>query len=210
MVAGMAVASPPDTRSRILDVALELFTEHGFEGTTLQQIADRLGFTKAALYYHFRSKDDLLDALVTPVIAGLDEVLDAHDGLTHTPAQRRRFMQDYVDYLLRNRRLIAYMARDLATVAHPVIAAGSAERRARTEAMLAGDRLDFSDQVRVAMAFRGIAGVIAQYPDADTSELRAALLEAAGSLLRARASVRRTTPGRPTPPGRLRAPRPGE
>jgi AcrR family transcriptional regulator len=180
----MTAAAPPDTRTRILDAALELFSEHGFDGTTLQQIADRLGFTKAALYYHFRSKDELLQALVTPAITGLEELLCAHEALPDTPAQRRRFMESYVDYLLSQRRLIAYMVSDLAIVAHPAIAAGSADRNARMQAMLAGDDLDFHAQVRVTMAFRGIGGAIAQYPDADTAELRGALLEAAHALLR--------------------------
>ena len=43
----------PDVRARVLDAALKLFSEHGFDGTTIQQIADMLGVTKAALYYHF-------------------------------------------------------------------------------------------------------------------------------------------------------------
>lgn len=51
------------TRERILDVALELFTEQGFDKTSLRQIADQLGFSKAALYYHFASKGDILIAL---------------------------------------------------------------------------------------------------------------------------------------------------
>ena len=51
------------TRERILDVALDLFTEKGFDGTSLREIAERLGVTKAALYYHFASKDDILMAL---------------------------------------------------------------------------------------------------------------------------------------------------
>ncbi len=46
-------------RERILDVALELFTEQGYEKTSLREIADRLGVTKAALYYHFPSKGDI-------------------------------------------------------------------------------------------------------------------------------------------------------
>jgi AcrR family transcriptional regulator len=59
-----AAADPtPDTRQRILDVALDLFTEQGFDGTSLRQIAEQLGVTKAALYYHFESKDDILMAL---------------------------------------------------------------------------------------------------------------------------------------------------
>lgn len=60
---GQPVGEPTSTRDRILDTALQLFTEKGFDATTLQEIADRLGFTKAAIYYHFRSKEDILMAL---------------------------------------------------------------------------------------------------------------------------------------------------
>jgi AcrR family transcriptional regulator len=55
--------SAPTTRDRILDVALELFTTQGFDGTSLREIAERLDITKAALYYHFESKEDILLAL---------------------------------------------------------------------------------------------------------------------------------------------------
>jgi len=51
------------TRERILDVAQELFTQKGFDGTSLREIAEKLGVTKAALYYHFASKDQILMAL---------------------------------------------------------------------------------------------------------------------------------------------------
>jgi AcrR family transcriptional regulator len=58
-----AAAHHNDTRQRILDVALDLFTEQGFDATSLRQIAERLGVTKAAIYYYFESKDDILLAL---------------------------------------------------------------------------------------------------------------------------------------------------
>jgi AcrR family transcriptional regulator len=173
------------TRARILDAALELFSEHGFDGTTLQQIADRLGLTKAALYYHFRSKDDLLRALIAPAIADLDALLNADEQEADTPARRRRFVEDYIDVMLRQRRLIAYMASDLAIVAHPAISGGNAARRDRLQRRLAGDGLEFSEQVRVTMATRAIGGVIAQFPDADLDELRAVLIETTRGLLRA-------------------------
>jgi AcrR family transcriptional regulator len=48
------------TRERILDVALELFNEHGYEQTSLRELAQRVGVTKAALYYHFERKEDIL------------------------------------------------------------------------------------------------------------------------------------------------------
>jgi AcrR family transcriptional regulator len=184
VAASATTAAPADTRARILEVALQLFTEHGFEGTTLQQIADRLGFTKAALYYHFRSKDDLLQALIAPAVGELDALLDAHEGEPDTAAERRRFVVDYLDCLLRQRRLIAYMASDIAIVAHPLIAAGARERQKRVMARLVSEGLDFREQVRVVAAFRGISGAIAHYPNADTDELRAALIDFAKDLSR--------------------------
>ena len=46
-------------------------------------------------------------------------------------------MRQYLDYFLQQRRLIAYISRDLATLAHPALSAGNEERRARVEAILA-------------------------------------------------------------------------
>jgi AcrR family transcriptional regulator len=64
-----------DTRERILEVAGELFTDHGYDATSLREIADRLGFTKAALYYHFQSKEQILLALLEPVQSLVAELL---------------------------------------------------------------------------------------------------------------------------------------
>ncbi len=63
-----------DTRARILAVALELVSERGFAGTSIRDIAERLDLTAAAIYYHFASKDALLDVLVEPLIDGLIEL----------------------------------------------------------------------------------------------------------------------------------------
>src|SRR6201986_5297062 len=52
--------SQGSTRERILDIALELFVEQGYDKTSLRDIAERLGTTKAALYYHFERKEDIL------------------------------------------------------------------------------------------------------------------------------------------------------
>lgn len=63
------------TRERIQAVALELFTEHGYEKTSLREIAERLGVTKAALYYHFRSKDDIIASLVDDYFGQIDALI---------------------------------------------------------------------------------------------------------------------------------------
>jgi AcrR family transcriptional regulator len=61
-----------DTRQRILDVAVDLFIEQGYAGTSVRDISERLGMTKGSLYYHFASKEEVLGALVTPLIEDLD------------------------------------------------------------------------------------------------------------------------------------------
>jgi AcrR family transcriptional regulator len=63
-----------ETRARILAVALELVSERGFAGTSIRDLAERLDLTVAAIYYYFSSKDDLLDALVEPLISGLTDL----------------------------------------------------------------------------------------------------------------------------------------
>lgn len=59
-----------DTRQRILDVALDLFAERGYVGASMADIAGRLGTTKAALYYHFSAKGEILEALLAEPLAG--------------------------------------------------------------------------------------------------------------------------------------------
>ena len=49
-----------DTRTRLLQASFDAFVEHGFERTTIEGIARRAGLTKAAIYNHFHSKDDLM------------------------------------------------------------------------------------------------------------------------------------------------------
>ncbi|WP_062303706.1 TetR/AcrR family transcriptional regulator [Demequina subtropica] len=64
-----------DTRARIQEVALERFTENGYDQTSLREIAEDLGVTKAALYYHFKTKDDILESLLSQASTALDELV---------------------------------------------------------------------------------------------------------------------------------------
>ena len=53
-----------DTKERIMEAALELFAQNGYLGTSMSDIADRLGITKAALYKHYAGKQEILDRIV--------------------------------------------------------------------------------------------------------------------------------------------------
>ncbi|WP_173083757.1 TetR/AcrR family transcriptional regulator [Phytohabitans rumicis] len=91
-----------DTRSRIQAVALELFTEHGYEKTSLREIAERLGVTKAALYYHFKSKDEIVHSIVDDRIRILDELNKWAEDQPPTPETRRAMLERYMDELFGN------------------------------------------------------------------------------------------------------------
>jgi AcrR family transcriptional regulator len=62
-----------DTKQRILDVAESLFAEHGFAGTSLRRIIADAGVNLAAVHYHFRSKESLLEAVIVRRTAPLNE-----------------------------------------------------------------------------------------------------------------------------------------
>lgn len=50
----------PQTKQKIIDIALQLFNEYGFEKVTIKQICTKLGLGRSAFYYHFRSKEQIL------------------------------------------------------------------------------------------------------------------------------------------------------
>jgi AcrR family transcriptional regulator len=142
-------------------VALDLFIAQGFDGTSLRQIAERLGVTKAALYYHFTSKDDILMALHMrlhefgreALVAMGDEpvTLDTWGGLLDVlldqmMAQRRIFLLHD-----RNQAALEKLHRKDHMDEHIDI-------QARFRAMLADSRVPLQDRVRMAASFGVIFG----------------------------------------------------
>jgi AcrR family transcriptional regulator len=112
-----------DTRARILDAALDLIADHGFAATSTREISERLGFTKAALYYHFRTKDDLLAAIVGPAIEEL-AALGGSASAGSPPADRRRIVEGYVDLVASHAKLIRVLMNDPAVrLCRPLAAA---------------------------------------------------------------------------------------
>lgn len=63
------------TEQRIFDAAMEIFIVHGFEGSRMQEIADKAGINKALLHYYFRSKDQLFEAVFTKVASRIFPVV---------------------------------------------------------------------------------------------------------------------------------------
>lgn len=80
----MHLKSTAPTRSRLIDVAVDLFYRKGFQAVGLDEILDRVGITKTAFYKHFESKDDLIVAVLEKRdgddIADLLGFMRAHGG----------------------------------------------------------------------------------------------------------------------------------
>lgn len=88
-----------DTRARIQEVALKLFTEQGYEATSLREIAEALGVTKAALYYHFRTKDDIVAGLAEDHRATMEHLIKWAQDQPSTLETKREFIRRYTDEL---------------------------------------------------------------------------------------------------------------
>ncbi|MEV4068452.1 TetR/AcrR family transcriptional regulator [Nonomuraea fuscirosea] len=94
-----------DTRTRIQEIALRLFTEQGYEATSLREIAEELGVTKAALYYHFKTKDDIVTSLVDKRLEELEELLEWVRSRPRTPEMRRELVTRYAESVRSERHL---------------------------------------------------------------------------------------------------------
>jgi AcrR family transcriptional regulator len=103
-----------DTRSRIQAVALELFIEHGYEATSLREIAERLGVTKAALYYHFKTKEDIVTSLMDDRVQVVVELLEWAKGKPRTRQLRHELLHRYAAQLAdgRHQDVMRFMERN--------------------------------------------------------------------------------------------------
>lgn len=82
-------------REAILRVAIDLFGERGFAGTSLDDVADRLGVTKPTIYHYFKTKEDILFQGVQVGMAALQESLDSDSSGSTGLERLRHYLQEY-------------------------------------------------------------------------------------------------------------------
>jgi AcrR family transcriptional regulator len=147
-----------DTRTRLLETALGLFTLHGVEGTSLQMIADALGVTKAAVYYHFKTKDEITEAVAEPALRELSAMLDHASTLRRHGAQVDYVIDEFVDLVVRNRVLVAVFCTDPG-IARAVERSLHCEMDVLTRlpVLLVGSDPDEAGMVAAHMALAGVA-----------------------------------------------------
>lgn len=102
-----------ETRLAILQSALDTFYEKGYTRTTFDEIAKRIGYTKGAVYWHFRNKPDLVTALINDYITRQREYVDGRIGELKTLNDILTYflyMSEYIISSENNRKLAFFMA----------------------------------------------------------------------------------------------------
>jgi AcrR family transcriptional regulator len=167
-----------DTRARVLGVAVELIGYQGFAATSTREVCERMGFTKAALYYHFKTKDELLSALVAPVIADLQALVDG-GTVSASAAARRGVLVGYVDVVSRHVELIRVLSDD-PSVRHRPALAPFYELQVGLDRLLSGDPAPgLTARTRVRAALGGVrAALLRADADDDPTVVREAAIAA--------------------------------
>jgi AcrR family transcriptional regulator len=105
-----------DTRARIQQVALELFAENGYERTSLREIAERLGVTKAALYYHFKSKEDIVHSFTEDYFTRLDAVIAWGREQSPNAHVAHEILDRYITIVLEGSEVFRFLERNQASL----------------------------------------------------------------------------------------------
>ncbi len=172
-------------RTRIIDAALVLFTEHGISGTSLQMIADAIGVTKAAVYHQYNAKDEIILAVAQIVRARLEAAVTAAEAERSRSRARELLIAEIIDLAVERRRMAGVLQRD------PVMLRFLEEHEpfrrvmARVNRLLMGGASDRRARVQAAMLASAIAGAVI-HPlvlELDDETLRAQLLKQARKLL---------------------------
>ncbi|PZH17014.1 TetR family transcriptional regulator [Streptomyces sp. NTH33] len=174
-----------NTRRRILDVALELFAEQGYEKTSLREIAERLGVTKAALYYHFRTKEEILVSLFESLTQPMEELIEWGRGQPHTLETKQEIVRRYDQALAGAAPLFRFMQENQATVRELRIGDAFKNRMRDLRDIIIDPDASLADQVRcISAIFTLHAGMfVMQDLDGDPEERRKAVLEVAVDLV---------------------------
>jgi len=165
-------------RAKLVLAASGLFAEQGVNGTSLQDIADKLGVTKAAVYHQFASKEQIVIAVAEPVIDRLSQIADAASA---RPAAHRvrATIEGLVDLVLSESGTAAIMRSDPSMAQTLSAHEAYLQQITRIDALLLGP--DPSAERRIALAFAGggimsIGGVPGM--EGAPGEVRSALIAA--------------------------------
>jgi AcrR family transcriptional regulator len=173
-VRGMSTraAQAERTRQQILETAQRLFAERGYDATSLQMIADELGLTKAALYYHFPAKVDIRHEIMRAGAKRLMTLLDEAAAIRGRRARVEHLVNGFVDFFVESRQY-ALTSVDPAAKREKLDEEPLSLRR-RALALIFGDSPTAAERLAF-MALTSIPGYLPELSDLSDEELREAL-----------------------------------
>ncbi|MGD0984060.1 MAG: helix-turn-helix domain-containing protein [Acidimicrobiales bacterium] len=152
-----------NTRQRILDIALDLFITQGYDATSIRQIAERLGFSKASIYYHFASKQDILMALHYKLHEVGREALAAVRMPTNSQGAWMALLDQLINEILEYHDLFILQERNRAAISHLHQERHVSEHDLLEDwfhAALSDREIDLRDRVRMACGFKAVMGLL--------------------------------------------------
>ncbi|WP_052708781.1 MULTISPECIES: TetR/AcrR family transcriptional regulator [unclassified Streptomyces] len=141
-----------DTRARIVAIALELFSEQGYERTSLREIADRLGVTKAALYYHFKTKEDIVHGIVATTAAPIDELITWGREQTWTPEVRDELIRRFAAGMSERAPLLRFFQENQPALRDLPAGQEFRDRMIALVRLVHGPGASFEDRLRAMMS----------------------------------------------------------
>lgn len=108
-------------RDRVTLTALTMFSEHGFAGVSMRDLARELGIQAPSLYSHFPSKDALLAATIAPLLDAVDQLQTAAPGPGSTGAQKRAWLREYLALCVHEAPAQRLAATDRSVLSRPDI-----------------------------------------------------------------------------------------
>lgn len=168
-------------KTEILEIALKLFMERGFDATPTSAIAVAANISKANVYHHFRSKDAILWALFEPSFGRVEELIG-------TAPDADTLLEGYLDIMLENRELAAFLANDPAVRSHPGVGEKAEKLIGDLRDLVAGKGADLEGRMWAECALGVLRSMIISFPDVEDETVRRVGLEAARKLLATRES----------------------
>jgi AcrR family transcriptional regulator len=174
-----------NTRQRIQDVALELFAEQGYEKTSLREIAERLEVTKAALYYHFKTKEEIVVSIFEDLTQPIGDLIEWGSQQPPTLETKHEIVRRYSAALAGATPLFRFMQENQATMRDLRIGEIFKDRMRALRDIVIDPEAPLVDQVRcVSAIFTLHAGMFfLQDLEGDPEDKRRAVLEVAMDLV---------------------------
>lgn len=171
------------TRQRIQQVALELFGEYGYDKTSLREIAERLGVTKAALYYHFKSKEAIIASVFEDILGGMDEFITWAKDQPTTREGRRAIAERYVQNSKSGVGVMKLFQENQPAMRELKVGEQMRDKLIELVNALTPPHASIADQLRIRVALFSIQMSRFSMKDTPDEQLEPAMIELATELL---------------------------